>query len=294
MEEILTPCILQTIIICCTVIAVALIGVSAFRVYNKEDKHDSGTYIFISSVVLFITIIVFSYSFYKCDKVLDFISLASALISIILAIVTIIYSFYSNSRSSGQIETLNNAARRVSDATFSYSDSAERLQDNIKLILDKIGQVEQKIDQKNSIFNNNNANTSGISTSDVDDLITNIVTGYVNAGSYFGNLALLACIYSNENKKDLNLHDLENITELDDKSLSSYMCGYIVSSSALGLMSTQVEGHRVIISNILPKVKDLIISMIESYIERSPNQEAKDYNLNIYNKFNAIFKPSLH
>lgn len=43
------------------------------------------------------------------SNALDFVSLASALISIILAVITIIYSFYSNSQSASQVETLNKA-----------------------------------------------------------------------------------------------------------------------------------------------------------------------------------------
>ena len=72
--------------------------------------------------------------FYGNRNVLDFISLASAIISIILAVVTIVYSYFINSRSSSQIEQLNRAALDVSRATSSYDESAKSLEKNIQII----------------------------------------------------------------------------------------------------------------------------------------------------------------
>ena len=145
-EKLLTQDILQTIIICCTIIIIAIIGVSAYRVYQKQSR-SWGSYIYYASILTLLGIIVFSNAFYGNRNVLDFVSLASALISIILAVVTILYSFYSNSQSAGQVEILNNAAKTVEKATLSYSESAESLQENIKKIIDTVNRVEKKTDQ---------------------------------------------------------------------------------------------------------------------------------------------------
>ena len=93
MNTILTPCILQTIIICCTIIIITIIAVSAYRI-KKGQQRSWGAYIYYASILSIFTISIFSYCFYGNRNVLDFVSLASALISIILAIITIIYSFY--------------------------------------------------------------------------------------------------------------------------------------------------------------------------------------------------------
>ena len=106
-----------------------------------------GGYIFQASVLLVFAITIFSYCFCKDRNVLDFISLASALISIVLAIVTIIYSYFTNSRTSGQIEQLNKAAEDVSTATGAYSQSASELQNNIVRIIQAVDVVNQKTDK---------------------------------------------------------------------------------------------------------------------------------------------------
>lgn len=145
-EKLLTPDILHTIIICCTIIIVALIGVSAYRVYQKQPR-GWGSYIYYASLLTLLAIVVFSYEFYGNRNVLDFVSLSSALISIILAVITIIYSFYSNSQSAGQVDTLNKAAESVKNATLSYSASAESLQENINKIISAVNRVEEKTDR---------------------------------------------------------------------------------------------------------------------------------------------------
>ena len=205
-EKLLTPDILQTIIICCTIIIIAAIGVSAYRVYQKQPR-SWGSYIFYASILTLLGIVAFSNTFYGNRNVLDFVSLASALISIILAVVTILYSFYSNSQSAGQVEILNNAAKTVEKATLSYSESAESLQENIKKIIDTVNRVEKKTDQiigmtseSASGFNKNNNFrylNGDLKKFDIDSY----VKSYINTTSPLGIMAMYACIKS----KDITL-----------------------------------------------------------------------------------------
>lgn len=38
MNELLTPCIVQTVIICCTIIIIALVGLSGYRIKNNLNN----------------------------------------------------------------------------------------------------------------------------------------------------------------------------------------------------------------------------------------------------------------
>ena len=73
--------------------------------------------------------------------------MASAIISNILAIITIVYSFYTNGRSNGQTEILNRAAKDVQKASQSYSETAESLEMNIAKIIGAINRVDAKTDR---------------------------------------------------------------------------------------------------------------------------------------------------
>lgn len=287
MNEILTPRILQTIIICCTIIIVGIIAVSAYRI-NREQQRNWASYIFSASILLVLAIVIFSYCFCKDKDVLDFISLASALISIILAIVTIIYSYFTNSRSAGQIDRLNKAAEDVSNATISYGNSAESLKKNIEKILYRIDTVEQKIDENSKLITSGttNASINSIGAQHVDK----IVEGYVRSGSYYGNLALLAsCCAARDNKGILSLSNLNSIFDPQDKALLHYMWGYIISSSALGVLQARIDGENIVISNVYKTLQRNLEEVISTYIGNSSDDNAKEYNQKLFDNVKALF-----
>lgn len=235
-EKLLTQDILQTIIICCTIIIIAIIGVSAYRVYQKQSR-SWGSYIYYASILTLLGIIVFSNAFYGNRNVLDFVSLASALISIILAVVTILYSFYSNSQSAGQVEILNNAAKTVEKATLSYSESAESLQENIKKIIDTVNRVEKKTDQiigmtsesASGFGKNNNFRYLNGDLKNFD--IDLYVNSYINTTSPLGIIAMYACIKS----KDIN--KAWNLNLLTSDFNQNYCCGYLISIASVGFIT---------------------------------------------------------
>ena len=278
-EKLLTPDILQTIIVCCTIIILALIGVSAYRVYRKQPR-GWGAYIYYASLLTLLAIVVFSYGFYGNRKVLDFVSLASALISIILAVITIIYSFYSNSQSVGQVDTLNKAAESVKKATLSYSESAESLQENINKIITAVNRVEEKTDRLIGI-------TSGsVSVFGKNDNFENFnldayIKTYINISSPLGLLAMYACILSKDKNKVWNL-DL-----FTTESNQAYCGGFLISTTSAGFITLNIDFNNKTISvtDYIPKVKEHVLSWISSYdfskivgLEEQKNNIEKYFN----------------
>ena len=264
-NNILTPSIIQTIIICCTIIIIAAIGVSEYRVYQKQPR-SWGSYIYYVSILTLLGIVAFSNAFYENRNVLDFVSLASALISIILAVVTIIYSFYSNSQSAGQIETLKKAANSVEEATLSYSESAESLQENIRKIIDAVNRVEKKTDQiigmKSSTRSNTreNDNFEYLNSSSQNFNIETYIETYIKTVSPLGIMAMYACIKSKDYNKTWNLNLFTN------DSNQNYCCGFMISINGTGFISLNINfsNKDVIVFNYLPQVKDFVISWIDN------------------------------
>ena len=56
MNELLTPCIVQTIIICCTIIIIALVILSGYRI-KQQLKQSWHGYVFIASILTILAII---------------------------------------------------------------------------------------------------------------------------------------------------------------------------------------------------------------------------------------------
>lgn len=257
MNQLFTPCIMQTIIICCTIIIIALVILSGYRISRQKEFSSEG-YIFISSILAVLAIAIFSYAFYGNRTVLDFISLASALISIILAIITIIYSFYTNGRSVGQAEKLQEAAEKVQNATLSYSNSAESLQENIQKIIAAVYRVEAKTDK---LLDNNNIGGSNGNNILSDFNLNKYIEGYVGTSSQIGIVAMYACIKSKDSEKTFPL----SIFGSKDNGL--YVSGFLIATVSSGLLFLDINFGKetVMVSQYIPQLKDAVFEKIEEY-----------------------------
>ena len=267
-NNILTPCIIQTIIICCTIIIIAAIGVSAYRVYQKQSR-SWGSYIYYASILTLLGIVAFSNAFYGNRNVLDFVSLASALISIILAVVTILYSFYSNSQSAGQIETLNNAAKSVEKATLSYSESAESLQGNINKIIAAVNRVEEKTDK---IIDMTLSSVSGANNHLINFDLKAYIKGYVDIASPVGIVAMYACIKAKDANKEWNL----NLFVSENNQF--YCSGFLISTTSAGFITLTINfsNGNVSVSNYVDIIKEYILSKIKTLVITDDLQNIKN------------------
>lgn len=268
MNNLLTPYIIQTIIICCTVIIVAAIGVSAYRVHQKQPR-SWRSYIYYASILTLLGIVVFSNAFYGNRNVLDFVSLASALISIILAVVTILYSFYSNSQSAGQVEILNNAAKSVEEATLSYSESAESLQENISKIIAAVNRVEEKTDR---IIDMTLGSVSGANNHLINFDLEAYIKGYVDLASPVGVVAMYACIKSKDANKNWNL------ALFTSENNQFYCSGFLISTTSAGFITLTIDfsNGNVSVSNYVEIIKKYIFSKISTSVFADDLQNVKN------------------
>lgn len=271
MNNLLTPCIIQTIIICCTIIIIAAIGVSAYRVSQKQPR-SWGSYIYYASILTLLGIVAFSNAFYGNRDVLDFVSLASALISIILAVVTILYSFYSNSQSAGQIETLNNAAKSVEKATLSYSESAESLQENINKIIAAVNRVEAKTDRLIGMTSDSVSGTGANQVLIKNFNIDTYIKEYIDLSSPIGTIAMYACIKSKDKNKDWNL-DL-----FVSENNQFYCSGFLISTTSAGFITLTIDfsNGNVSVSDYIGIIKGYIYSKISKSVFADDLQNIKN------------------
>lgn len=262
MNELLTPCIVQTIIICCTIIIIALVILSGYRI-KQQLKQSWHGYVFIASILTILAIIIFSYVFYGNRDVLNFISLASALISIILAIITIIYSFIINSESSGQLQNLfttsnklQEAATNVERASTQYEVTAESLHNNIDRILKKLDGIEAKVGLDSDYENN-------IRTAAQAQLAENIIADFVRQSPPAGILVFYACYMQIEKRKELN------IKAVFDEDKAMYYAGFIIAANSVGISQITIDLDTMTIKNVAglyPQMNELITNRITTEI----------------------------
>lgn len=263
--------IMETIIIisiiCLTLIALAGCVLSYFRIKSKQST-STISYIFWGSVVLSVSIAIYSHYYYNNEKVLDFFSLASAIISIILAIITIVYSFYTNSRSNGQIEILNKAAQDVQRASQSYAESADSLEANIVKIISTINRVEAKTDRIliHSLSEGSKA-TNDIDPNDIHNNfdIRKYIQTFVAISSPLGIIAMYACILSHERMMPFHISLLSS-----DADNTMYCAGFLIATTGTGIVNSTIDFNTGMITVI--NYVDVVKSDIEEWMKSQPQQ----------------------
>lgn len=302
MNDILTPNILHSIIICSTIVILSVIAVSAYRIRKVENRKAAlgvdkvkdgyvlGSYIFLSSIVVLIGIVIFSYSFYADKTVLDFMSLASALVSIILAVITIIYSFVINSQTTGQIDELRTTSKNLHQisekvegasfsvirATESYSKSARSLEDNITIIIDRLNTVAKAIEsvdeyELNTAVNRNDSTPSSSCNDEIDEFFKNCPSA--------GLMMVYACIKAEKAGKILYLK------KVFDLNMILYYVGFLASLQSLGYVTAELDVDRMVVKNI--RVRDSIKELIPQIIlKRKENIFVRE----LYEKIDRIYK----
>lgn len=249
MNEILTPCILQTIIICASLLLALLCIISLIKnLYGAKDncenchrrKHLS--YKFIVGILIFLLVILFSHKFYANDNIFNFMSFASAIISIILAVLTIIYSYYTNETTSSSVEKLGDASNKiegtlikVNEATQSYKTLADSLQENIHTILNTIQHVDQtaeKLLTAQGINNKPNSKTL------VESMTPDMVKNFVKLSSQRGNVLMYACIKACDQNKPLLLDSI-----MEDGTFD-YCTGFLIAAKSSGLFNLKIWANK--------------------------------------------------
>lgn len=116
------------------------------------------------------------------------------------------------------------------------------------------------------------------------DTIDRVVSGFVNMGSFVGNLSLLACVYSHDVNKPFNASD---ISSSQDNNM--YIFGYIIASTALGVVTAQNINGKFQAINYYDRVKSLLEDNISAYISRT-NDPSQPYNKEAYEFMRHYFE----
>lgn len=296
MNEILTPNILQTIIICCTIVILSIVAVSAYRI-KKVQKRSWGSYIFSASILIILAIAIFSFCFCGNRNVLDFISLGSALVSIILAVITIVYSFVINSQTSGQVDKLTTASNNLQEATGksiesiqemktaaqqvikasnAYDTSARILDKNIEEILRCIRGISHKVGADTDYETVGDLRDSD----ELDDFKDVILSGFNDENSNAGAILIYLCSKVKETEKTCDLKDFFG------EDTIMYYLGYIIALNAVGFTAIDIEFTSKTIKSA-DIVEDIIKGAKQRLERESDNKFIKENRQKIDDYFSA-------
>jgi len=289
MDKLINSGILTLSVILLAIVAIIFL----FLKYRQNDEKGKVHIYYISGLLIFIIIELITYvcvNNNNTDQIVDYISFASTISSLFLSVVAIIYAIVSNNQGEAQYQKIDGASDRISISVDKFSLMSESLSGSIDSILSKLDEIKViSSETKNAVSQNNQKRSTDSSSAPVkiDEKNTKwmqmLVERYVKAGSFYGNIVLLACILSNETKLRFKTSDI-----VPDSS--AYLYGYIIASTALGVVTTHVDDNYIIVDSVSPfLLKEMLLKDIKEYIEKSESGQ-KEFNENIFEKVKKLFE----
>ena len=278
METILNSDILKLFVVLLAIVAIVFLFLKNKN--KKDDEHGKIHIYYISGLCVFIILELITYICVNNDNATDivsYISFASTLSSLLLSVVAIIYAIVSNNKGEAQYQKIDQASDRISISVDRFSSISENLSGNIDSIIAKLEELKVISNETKNAITNAGSSQTTIDTSSSNLNAENLVRGFIAAGSLSGNIALLACVYSSEQ------HMPYNLTFLFGNN-AAYCYGYIVASSALGIISTRAYDDVIIVDSFLPMIKDFVIEEIDKITNSFPDKD----KTNIKNQIEVI------
>ncbi len=253
---------------------------------TKYKIHIGYIFAILLAVIVYLSVKDFSSN----PELVDYISFASTVASLILALLAIIYSFVSNNALSKNIGIINEATTNLKE----NSDSLDRVSKVIiHEIPNAIKEMDQKLDSTQNLVNNLGLNDENDKISPHKNSTSKLtmVQKFIDVSSLTGLFLIYAVFLANYKSLPLNI---EEIAVEIGQSNDEYVWGYFVASSSAGLFDFNAKDKVCNIKTIHSEIKkdDLIekISLRGKEIERKIKADNPDSSYSWKNKFEAIEK----
>lgn len=276
--------LLHTISFIAAVVACVII-VKAFLSHKQEDDKKNLHLYYISGITIFIIIELATYIFVHNDNssnLLNTISFASTLSSIVLSVVAIVHGIVTARRGAEDVansikasQELKLSADNIKEISSSFSNSMSKSSKEIESSVTKVHesitfvdnglkelkkQFQELIRENKTGFDKVSEKLDGINEGSRENKISNKSDRetFLHLSSFSGCIAIYACYKASKEKTELNLRELS--TELHQQF---YYYGYIVAASALALLDANIDDAI---------VKDIKIHMNEDEINILKNK----------------------
>lgn len=271
---------------------------------SEKSKIQTLNTIYISGILVFIIIeLVTAICMGNASHadILSFVSFAATLSSLILSVVAIIFTIVSGNRGDAQYQKLDKVSEDVRTSLSKFSDKTSKMDQSIESfqsiadgltkqmhdIYEKLSGIEKPISEirEQMTLNEQAGKVDGKQKDGVRESFKTRVENYISIGSYSGNLVLYACVLSKEKSKDFNMSEISNSGE--DQA---YKYGYLISSSAMGVLSINAsEERRIKVLYCHENLKGLLESAIKSFIDNSPDENTRKINNDQLNMIKRVF-----
>lgn len=96
------------------------------------------------------------------DKIMEYISFASVILSITLSVFAILYTYTSNVQIQQQFEKINAAANTITDTSKNLTVTNEKLNANLDIILEHLENIDQNQQEMTTKLTNMNSEIASV------------------------------------------------------------------------------------------------------------------------------------
>src|ERR1700730_1703216 len=193
---------------------------------------------YIVSILVSLNIVTLTAKWGAVKYLVTYVSFAATLASLLLAVLAIVYSYFS----SGSLATYGERVSRASEELQSTYSELQRTTNDLKQVAENIPgamtSLSEKVSQTQKFLENmsNPATSEKMAESDEEDVQIAVSLAQLTFGaSPSGLLAMLACCEAYASKKHLDLTKLAKAGQVDE----SYLYGWIMALDAADLIDLQ-------------------------------------------------------
>ena len=218
---------------------------------------------YIIGFLLFVIIGLITIQWSEITDLVNYITFALTLSSLVLSILAIVYSFISNSRFSETMGALNNVSKDVLDSTIKLNTVTDDLTRQVEEIPIHLKNVEDQTEKTHQLIES----IQLIKETSVEPATTkkeelSSVESFLTSSSFYGKKLLFACSLSFSTKKNFVLTDLF-------ESSQDYMWGYFIASTAMKLFKYTETNKVILVTDInveiTEKIRDIAFKSAENY-----------------------------
>lgn len=222
------------------------------------EKHQKVHIIYNAIIFGAIIIVLATIDFGAIPKFVELFVFGLTLTSIALALIVIMYTFFSNNQMTSNITALNKFVNSISTSSQIIKETITGLYEKIDLLPLKIDSVGSRVDEVRSSVEDlkqgyskdlNEVEQDNIATSEeLSNLSDDFYDKVLSDMSNWGISSLYMCSVAHEKQKAFNLIEL---SEKFDYFPSDYAFGFIIAYSSQQILRVNISGNGSEILNVI-------------------------------------------
>jgi hypothetical protein len=183
---------------------------------------------YIILILIAIIIFLFTKDFKDNQSIASTINFAVGLVSVVLAVVAIFYSFIANGALQGSVSEINSASNSIKGETVSLHQSLKNVLDVVGHIPDHLKSIEGRLENLSSKQATHLEATQLPNDASIVSFARQVVDRYMTSSSWNGIKLLYLChLASKESIGDFDLREWK-----DPVASFDYVYGYLVASAS--------------------------------------------------------------